>query len=53
MQEVYEIALQSLKFLFLSIMIATPSESCAQDRGRGAYDTTGVKRPGAPPPPPK
>lgn len=23
------------------------------DMGRGAYDTTGVKKPGAPPPPPK
>ncbi|OQE19887.1 hypothetical protein PENSTE_c014G08496 [Penicillium steckii] len=25
----------------------------AFNMGRGAYDTTGVKKPGAPPPPPK
>lgn len=34
-----------------STMILT--DFSAFNMGRGAYDTTGIKKPGAPPPPPK
>jgi hypothetical protein len=34
-----------------STMILRDLSAC--NMGRGAYDTTGVKKPGAPPPPPK
>ncbi|KAB8233565.1 uncharacterized protein BDW43DRAFT_275503 [Aspergillus alliaceus] len=37
--------------LFSPSCVPTPQHSLTIDRG--AYDTTGVKKPGAPPPPPK
>ena len=42
-----------LSYLFQILRLACLQLEAYFDMGRGAYDTTGVKKPGAPPPPPK
>jgi len=38
--------------VLIESMMMLVRDLAAANMGRGAYDTTGVKKPGAPPPPP-